>query len=211
VQKRYISKIAGYFAAISILAAALVPGKYVLAAAGMTAAALLIIDRGAFGFLGRKRFWVWLIGGTAVLPLLGGGHLVELWGVTYSLETMAVSLRISARGLMIFAGMTMLRRHISPQAMANLLFKMGMRKAGQSIPLAFHLAPVVMEAVGRTYAVWKQRGGWQGKLLPNLGLLAAGMQVQLVREAEDLAAALFISRNSGFGVRSSGKAKQRQS
>jgi len=192
-QIRITTKVTASFAAVSILAAIATPRGTAIAAAGIIALILLIIDRGALYFLCGRRFWTWMISGMAVLPLLGGGQQVELLGLKYSLETLAISIRISSRGFMIFTGMALIRRHISPQMMADVLFKLGMRKIGYLIPLSFHIVPLVMESMLNTYMVWKHRGGWKGKLLSNLSLLAVSMQVQLVREAEDLAAALYLN------------------
>lgn len=156
---------------------------------------LLFLDRGIFRSLGSAKFWIWVAVGCTILPLTGGGNQLNIFGIGYSLDMLLISLRMTSRGFIIFAGMSLIRRHVPPQKIASFLWNIGFRKLAYMIPVAFHLVPAVMESNLRTFSIWRTRGGLKKNLFRNVVVLLTGLQLQWVREAEDLALALAIHKS----------------
>lgn len=175
-----------------ILAAVLAPQWSVILAVPIVAAIVLFLDKGIFGYLGSGKFWIWVGLGCLILPLTGGGNRIEILGISYSLDMLLISLRMTARGFIIFSAMSMIRRHVPPQSIAAFLWKAGFRKLAYMIPVAFHLVPAVMESSLRTFSIWRSRGGMKRNRFKNIIVLLTGFQLQWIREAEDLALALAI-------------------
>ncbi len=182
----------GILALAFILCALIIPGWYIIVMVPVAILFMFITDRGGLFYLNNWKFWIWIGIGGMILPLTGGDNRVNILGIDYSLELLVVSLRVSSRGFLIFMGMTLIRRHISMEQMARGLWKFGLRRLSYLIPLAFHMVPVVMEALERTYIVWKLRGGKRRNLFKNIWLLLASFQVQLIKEAEQLSIALAL-------------------
>lgn len=175
-----------------ILTAVLAPQWSVILAVPVVVALVLFLDKGIFAYLGSRKFWIWVGLGCLILPLAAGGNRIEILGISYSLDMLLISLRMTARGFIIFTAMSMIRRHVPPQNIASFLWKIGFRKLAYMIPVAFHLVPAVMESSLKTFSIWRARGGLKRNFLRNLVVLLTGLQLQWVREAEDLTLALAI-------------------
>lgn len=185
-------KSAPYISSILIACAILLPGWWLLGSLPLFIVMLWFIDNGALRYIGGKRFWLWLATGTLILPLLGGGGKVYILGLGYSIDTLIIALRISARGFLIFAGMALIRRQVPPGSIARMLMKIGLRGMSAVVPISFHLVPSLMESTKRTISIWRYRGGMRKHQLKNLLLLLTSLQVQWVREAEELYLALAL-------------------
>ncbi len=197
-------KSAGYISLGMILCGVLLPGKLVLGMVPIALVLLLSLDAGALRQLSGRKLWLWLGTGALLMPLMGGGSQVRILGLGYSLDTLIIALCIAARGFLILSAMILVRRHIPPQSLTKILMKAGFGRNAALIPLALHLVPLMMETGRRTYMIWKLRGGWRRNIPKNLLTLLTGLQVQWVREAEELALALAVAnrerRNPEDGV-----------
>lgn len=179
-------------APLFILAGLSLPPMGLFIAAPITLLSIRIIDAGAIGQLGGRRFWAVIIVGALILPFLLGSRDIHLWGVGYSSEMLILMLRIALRGLLIFSGMTLIRRHVPPAAMAQALQKLRCKKLAILIPVSLHLVPSLMESSRATYETWRHRGGWKRRRVRNLRLLLTSLQFAWAREAEDLTLALAL-------------------
>ena len=183
-----------FTALIFILSGILLPEWRLIAAVPIAIIALEFMDRGVLRYLGSGKFLMVLAGGSLLLPLLGGGGKISIAGVGYSLDMMILGLRIVSRGFLIFTGMSIIRRHIPPDNIANALWRIGLRKLSVLIPLSLHLVPALMESSLRTIVVWRGRGGLRKRYLRNLMILFTSIQIQWIKEAEDLTIALALAK-----------------
>lgn len=182
----------GWISAGMIASAVLLPGWTVISAVPVVMALLYLVDRGGLRSPGGWKFWIWMFAGGIFLPFFGGGNNVNILGFQYSVDTLLVSLRISSRGYIIFSAMILIRRHTPPNKIAGIFWKIGLKRLSYLIPLSFHIAPALLESIVTTYNIWRMRGGWKRMRVKNILLLLTSIQLQMVREAEDLAAALAL-------------------
>lgn len=188
------TKWASFAALIFILGGILLPEWWLIASIPIAIIALLLLDKGVLRYLGSGKFLIILAGGSLLLPFLGGGSKISIGGIGYSLDMMILGLRIVSRGFLIFAGMSIFRRYVPPEHIANMFWKIGLRKLSVLIPLSLHLVPVLMESSVRTINIWRQRGGLKKRCFRNLLTLLISIQVQWVKEAEDLSIALALAK-----------------
>ena len=180
-----------YIALVFLISAICLPGIYVLLAVPAALFLIVLVDYSALRKLGPKKFWIWVICGSFILPVLAGGNRVEILFFSFSLDLLLVSARMLARGFLLFSGMTLIRRHISLNSMAKLFMKLRLKKIAYLIPISFQIVPVILETVTRTYTVWSVRGGWKANKLRNLSILITAIQLQIVCRAEELAIELY--------------------
>ena len=189
-------KTAIYIAPLLILSGILLPRWWLVASVPCAAIIITIYDRQILNYLGSWKFFSIFLLGSLILPLLGGGNSVSIYGIEYSLNTMFIGLKIVCRGFMVFCGMSLIRRHIHPDTFTKWLWKMGMHRLAVIIPLAFHILPALLESLFKTIDVWRQRGGLRKHRLRNIILLLTSIQVQFIREAENLAIALTLAQKN---------------
>ena len=180
-----------YIALSFFISAIFLPGTYVVYAIPVVLTIIVLIDRPALRKLGPKKFWIWIIGGSFILPLVAGGSRVELLFFSFSLDLLLISFRMLARGFMLFSGMTLIRRHISLNSMSKLFMKLRLKKIAYLVPISFQIVPVILDTVVRTYTVWRQRGGFRANRIRNLSILITAIQLQIVSRAEELAIELY--------------------
>ena len=175
---------------ILIFGGILSPGQYLLFSLPFVLLFISLYDAGALRIFIYRKFWLWIILGAAILPLLGGEGKVEFWGIGYSLQMLMVTSVVAVRGGFIVIGMTLLRRHVEPSVFADFLRKMGFVGISVFLPISFNLVPMLMENSLRTISLWRMRGGLRKNRLKNIMILLVSLQVQWIREAENLSIVL---------------------
>ena len=181
---------APYIAIILIFSGILMPGTYLLFGLPIVLLFVTLYDAGALGIFVHRKFWLWILLGTVILPLLGGEGKVEIWGIGYSLHTLFITSVVAGRGIFIVIGMSLIRRHIEPSVFADVLRKLGFSGISVFIPISFNLVPLLMENSLRTISIWRLRGGLRKNRVKNILILLVSLQVQWVREAENLSMVL---------------------
>jgi energy-coupling factor transporter transmembrane protein EcfT len=178
---------------VLIISAVLLPGKALFIAFPLIAITVYIFDSGILLYFRKSWFWIWLMGGVLILPLIVGGNEISVLGIGYSLNTLNIVLRMALRSNFILWGSAILRRHIPPMLIADRLSSWGFKRLALYLPLSLYLAPILLEKSWRVVHLWRERGGWRKRRGRNFVTLITSLQISWVREAEDLAIALTIA------------------
>jgi energy-coupling factor transporter transmembrane protein EcfT len=183
-----------YLSLLLILSAIFIPGWWVIFALPVFILLILLFDRGALSSLGRKKFWIgWLL--TAIVfSLIAGIKKDQFWHFSLSPKALEICLRLFIRTFFVISAMSLLRRNVSPKDFTKILCKLGLGQTAALFPFSFQLLPSIMDNSKRIIILWYRRGGLRKKQFKNLLLLLTSLQFLWVREAEDLAQALFLKQ-----------------
>ena len=182
------------FSLTLIFSGILLPRNLLLYAVLISWVMLWYFDFGTLKLFRNGLLAIWAISSLLLLPLLIGGNGIPLApGMEYSRDTMFIMLRALARGCLVLAGMNFFRRQV-PFSYFRKILKRRFTGGQFSLlmPLALQILPAIIENSQNIYKIWKIRGGWRRNRLRNLLTLGTSLQVQWIREAEELAISLAL-------------------
>ncbi|MBL7192003.1 hypothetical protein ISS30_09930 [bacterium] len=191
---------------VSLIIAALVLHNLGLTAAVMAAVILIVLfDRSALRYIIGRKFWIIMALTAVTIPFLFGKKDIIIAGAGYSSDMFILLLRMGMRGFLVFSGMTLIRRHVPPSAIAGWLLKFGFNQLAVIIPMSLQLVPALLESSRVIYDNWAHRGGWRRNRMRNLRLLLESLMLGWVQQAEDLTLALALERMERSNNKSASK------
>jgi energy-coupling factor transporter transmembrane protein EcfT len=167
----------------------LAPPRSLLLAGGLCLLAAALVHPRSFQHLMRFR-WLIMIIILAVPPIFFMGDLDRnLWGMAYSSEGLASSLRIIMRVIVVLVAVDGFTRSVDISSIAGLLERFGLKGLGFSMGVAINLLPSLQTATVNTWHSLWMRGGLRRQSWRGIRLLLMTIIANALRRTEEIALA----------------------
>ncbi|MFH2038834.1 MAG: energy-coupling factor transporter transmembrane component T [Chloroflexota bacterium] len=173
----------------SLVMVMLAPPRSLLLAGGLCLLAAALVHPRSFQQLMRFR-WLIMIIFLAIPPIFFLGDLDRsLWGITYSSEGLASSLRIIIRVIIVLVAVDGFTRSVDISSIAGLLERIGLKGLGFSMGVAINLLPSLQTATINTWHSLWMRGGLRKQRWRGIRLLLMTIIANALRRTEEIALA----------------------
>ena len=148
------------------------------------------INRRAVRRLLGKRFWIPMILLVVIMPFLGGGGEVRIFGIEYSLWRLEQAIAMCLRAMSLCAALGLITWTVSPAQLMRSLARVGLVQSGVVVTMAINCLPIIVEQTTRSWAAFRLRGGMRRRWTRNLYLLARTIILNTIHTGQQIGEAL---------------------